>query len=353
MDWKYPYLSSSGKISKRLNSKDYSLTPIENDLISASIISRNKLIKENNVIKIPKNFFTKQRILILTSTCICCLFAIVFLITITSLYAANTDEADYGQICISKPCMTSKRLLCINQTCQCNLKEEFWNNIKCETKSLSNRAHGELCKIEYTICTSQSKCVDSICQCDPANFWDGSLCKAKKTFLDICSIRPRIDTASPNYSPTNCVSDTECLECSNSSLLYCDASSGRCMCGDINKYYFDTTLSKCMSVKTYYQSCSSTTECDQTKLLFCQKSSTGNLASCPTTSILNICDCPNGYYFDSSTSRCELKKGYQRSCITSCECDQLNKNLQCLNKMCVCGSFDGYNPLNGKCEPQG
>jgi hypothetical protein len=217
----------------------------------------------------------------------------------------------------------------------------------CETKSLSERLHAEYCQIGTTNCLNTSLCINSICQCNSTtHYWNGTQCSLKKTYNAICTKRNTTNNY-PYYLTENCVDNKECIECSNvESLLTC--INNACTCTN-SSFYFDTTLSKCIQLKNYYSSCSTSLECDITLGLYCATNTLSSFGNCPTISISNRCDCLNGYYFDFTLSSCNKVKSYYRPCTTDCECDP-TKGLQCFNDYCTCPAYSWFNLATLSCS---
>jgi len=274
------------------------------------------------------------------------LLAISLVITFSLLYERQLSSvyAKYGESCLIKACDQTKALQCINETCQCNNYEESWNSVnqKCELKPLEIRLHNEKCLEGYTVCTSGSACINKICQCTTGFYWSGTQCFAKKPFASNCTTIAAVSVL-PSYSPVNCINDLECAQCSATALLTCDSATSQCACSDSVNYYHDTTTLKCERKKEYYESCLTSLACNSARGLICQTSIGGSLSNCPGTSIPNRCDCPTGYYYETMTNKCELKKDYNRFCTSTCECDTANRNLQCLNNVCTCNGYSWYN----------
>ena len=54
--------------------------------------------------------------------------------------------------------------------------------------------------------------------------------------------------------------------------------------------------------RNYTDTCSTSTDCDQTVGLLCQISA--GACNCPTTSLVGMCDCPSMYYFSYTVGEC-------------------------------------------------
>jgi hypothetical protein len=289
--------------------------------------------------------------IVLYSLCpfICALIAAITLIVLYSTYSSR-NFALLNESCLTKQCDPSKFLKCVNGTCQCY---DFYNQIfnqdikGCETKSLSERLHGEYCQIGTTNCLNTSLCIDSICQCNSTtHYWNGTHCSLKKTYNSICTNRNTTNNY-PYYLTENCVDNKECIECSNvESLLTC--INNACTCSN-SSFYFDTTLSKCIQLKNYYSSCSTSLECDSTLGLYCTTNTLSSYGHCPTLSISNRCDCLTGYYYDFTLGSCNKVKSYYRPCTTDCECDS-TKGLQCFNDYCTCPAYSWFNLVTLSCS---
>jgi hypothetical protein len=361
MSAKFPFLIPSyHAVAPRVESTKRFSTPVEQDRINnvltptrISVSPINKSPSEIMKITTPKEIpkvpflsktFPKKNLIIASLTASVGIFVIVSGISLGLLLAPKPTEADYGQSCTEKSCMQSKMLSCINQTCLCDPAEEYYSNGKCEEQSLANRNYGESCKVGYTICSGLSVCISSICQCNSnTHYWDGSNCVSKKTHNQICSLQ----------SSAFCVSSQDCIECSISQGLECDSNTKQCVCSNQTYFYFDTGLTQCEPVKGYTQACSTIIKCDSTKQLICQTTTSASLAAhCPSTSVLNMCDCPNGYYYNTIKDKCDIKKTYWINCNSNCECNNVVTGLTCLNNMCVCGQGFYFDTTTKTCQAQ-
>ena len=338
-----------------------SLTTTDNDknLVNPStrqsIDSPNGSIKPNSSpepFKVIENdeskneFFNTKRLCFFIVLVIILCVAIAAAIALIVLYATRPSlYAAYNQSCLTKQCDPSRLLSCINSTCQCyDFYEQVFNKAinGCETKSILQRFHGELCLIGTTTCLNTTQCINSICQCNSTTqYWNGTYCESKKLFNEICTTT--VNSINPYYAPTNCVDGEECVQCMPSSLLICNSVTNKCDCQS-SSYYYDTTLLKCMLLKSYFSYCTSNSQCDAVLGLKCMTSLT-SVGNCPTTSVLNRCDCANEYYYDFTIGMCNAVKDYYRPCTSDCECDT-SKGLQCNNNYCGCKPYTWYNNNN-------
>jgi hypothetical protein len=325
-------------VLKKFYVKFYFLLKMEN---SERIIEGKPSIIEKS-----EKLLNAGRLTIIIVTGLILIFSIVGLGLMVSSYSSEYNSVKkngYGESCLSNQCEDTRLLKCITGKCQCDIGTSFYNTrtSRCEPLRLESRYHGTYCKQGITQCQNDTKCINSICQCDASTYyWTGYSCNLKLNYNSDCSI-----SVFPSTDSKNCLSDYECNQCLTSSHLTCDSIYRKCLCSS-NIYYYDSILATCAPLKTYYTPCKSSLECDSSADLFCQTISSSSASNCPGVSMLNYCDCSNSQYFDTIYSKCLAKKGYNRPCFLSCECDYQNKGLECYNGFCMCPKNKYFNSIS-------
>lgn len=315
--------------NKELTKLDAS-TPEPQNINNLSF-STDPILKASVSTSISKTFLTTTKTVAIIMVGTLLIGSIVGLGVSTYFYSNNvgiTPKVGYGKSCASNQCNDTQALSCISGICQCDSTSSYWNlNISaCYSLPLSYIQHGGYCQQGYTQCLNATQCLNSICQCNSTSqFWTGSTCTPKLNYSSACGLS----------NSNNCVSDDECIQCTTSSLLYCDTTFGNCSC--TNDSYYDSGLGKCTKLKSYFTYCSSSSQCDSTLQHFNTQT-----ANCPSVSILNYCDCPYGQYYDQAYNKCYPKKGFNRPCSQSCECDS-NRGLACYAGICSCPQYTYFN----------
>ena len=306
--------------------------------ISEKNIEIKKSMNENR-----EKLLNAGRVIVIIVIGLILIFSIIGLGLMSSYYSSQQNSIrknGYGESCLSNQCQDTQLLQCISGKCQCTATSS-WNiqTQKCVALKLESRFHGSYCKQGYTQCQNNTKCINSICQCDTSTYyWTGSSCVLKLYYNSACSV-------SLSVVSKNCVSDIECNQCLTSSFLTCDSVLNKCLCSS-SIYYYDSSLAKCSPFKTYYTSCTSSLECDSSVGLFCQNTTSSQASNCPAISIKNKCDCQNNQYYDPIYSKCLPKKSFNRPCLSSCECDNFNRGLECYSGLCMCPKSKYFNSDN-------
>lgn len=97
------------------------------------------------------------------------------------------------------------------------------------------------------------------------------------------------------------------LQCDSTLLLTCNTTAQICTCNQ-TEYVWDGT--QCVIRRTIGGACTSDSQCLVRQNLTCATSGVWN----------NTCACPTNYYWNTTSSLCELKKLWNSTCVTSYEC---------------------------------
>ena len=109
---------------------------------------------------------------------------------------------------------------------------------------------------------------------------------------------------------------------------------------------------KCIKLKNYTETCTSSIECDGSVGLVCNSGSNNNLCNCPSTSSVGMCDCvrrsSNETYWNGT--KCIAAAPYGQSCIanTNYTCQTITEKTMCNSSgICSCGTNGGLD--SGQC----
>jgi hypothetical protein len=300
---------------------------------------------------------------------------------ITSYYDPNTaaclPRQTVNQPCLySYQCLEYKRLTCITSTCQCDSTSKFWNSTALECQYL---------KVPFGLCTSTSpqiECIaNSVCwpnvnsmgynKCLCGTMWNKDywwyntntgVCETTK----LAGVQCTADYECVNFayctytvsSPTKkvCVCDTKYYQHPNgwcyvkygytsgcSFIDQCNLNqnnlrciSGTCRC-DLSAEVWDTFYQKCVPLKTYGQTCSSSTDCI----------SGFTCAYPPAGNTRKACICSSSQYFDWVSGTCQTTKAYNSICYSRAECNNQD-TMVCMatsggtTKRCLCAPNYAY-----------
>jgi hypothetical protein len=279
-------------------------------------------------------------------------------------------QTQNGPCSYSYECLEYKRLTCVASTCQCDVNTKFWNSTAFECQFL---------KVPYTLCSSSTECVtNSYCsnswplnnmgykRCECNNlYWfntNTGVCEAKKYAGVICTYNYEcVNQAYCTYTSSSplvkvCICDTtyyahpngQCNvksgytsgctvidQCNlNQNNLRC--ISGTCKC-DLTAEVWDTFYQKCVPLKTYGQTCSSSPDCI----------SGFTCAYPPAGSTRKACICSSSQYFDWVSGTCQTTKTYNSICYSRAECNNQD-TMVCMatnggvTKRCLCAPNYAY-----------
>ena len=155
---------------------------------------------------------------------------------------------------------------------------------------------------------------------------------------------------SQNSHNQPCIVDFNCrvdkgLECSNST----------CQCINVTPTWISNTgWVKCIKLKNYTETCTSSIECDGSVGLVCNSGSNNNLCNCPSTSSVGMCDCvrrsSNETYWNGT--KCIPAAAFGQSCITNTNytCQTTTEKTMCNSSgICSCGTNGGIKTSTGQC----
>lgn len=130
-----------------------------------------------------------------------------------------------------------------------------------------------------------------------------------------------------------CTASSDCI-----ASAYCDSATKTCQCSP--QYYYESSVSACITRNTYSQSCSTNDECDLNALLMCTNS---------------ICQCDSMLFWNTNTRQCEDKRGLGESCLgMSNECAASKMTCRSINgstlNRCLCPTSMYFSFNTGDCE---
>lgn len=111
----------------------------------------------------------------------------------------------HNETCVSRDCMNSFGLICIDNICQCN-PDNYYQK-ECQNK----KTYMEKCNNDSNQCQNGEnlQCKDGICKCNDISYWNGMMCVVKKSHKEWCT------------------ANKQCLE---NLMLTCDTTNNMCDC---------------------------------------------------------------------------------------------------------------------------
>ncbi|CAF1544843.1 unnamed protein product [Adineta ricciae] len=323
------------------------------------------------------------------------------------------QQPTYGEKCNQTiECRTDLNLICAEfdglcncpntskvQTCDCP-STYYWTGSSCTTRS-SVLGSCSVANTSYQ-CLSNLYCNGTKCICEENTYyWNGtaSECFPIDKYMAACDVATAyscdtsvglscVAAGQGSQCPFNATASWSC-DCANltywnggscvskklvdtSCFWNCECDSDRglsclnmtCLCP---KYYYWSTVENppaCVLQKNYSETqCFNTTQCDSTQGLTCYLS--GTACNCPTTSVINMCDCLPTQYYDYSRLSCQNLLLYNDSCTANYMCNS-NVGLFCQTSvnnanncscpetsranMCDCNASSYWNGI--KCTPR-
>ena len=253
--------------------------------------------------------------------------------------SAPTTTTRQGLKYIGKSCSSSSECIssayCESTTLLCTCSPQLYYDASSGT-CISRKTYGKTCT-QSSECEFNSflTCSNGYCTCDAMMYWNPNTiqCEDKRGLGETCA-----------------GISGECF----ASNMVCTVLSGttqtRCLCS-IDTHYFSFATGNCELRKVYGSTCNHNFECMDYG--WCNVFPNDNSASrCQCNSIFFyffqiftqflLQGIPN-YYWDSSTSRCYAKKGYQAICTQNYECLDYALTLTCISNKCGCASNMAWN----------